>query len=171
MKDYEIKMTINRFREPNLELQINLDDIEDTEQTSVELFVQNTGRISATSAHFRVFIHEDFFSNCQGWYIDKNISMYEDIPVVVLSCNIGNSEDNPAYRYEFYPGMKIPISSKLDFNTIALDLRKIPYRQRSQCEIPIFIEVYTSNMRSKKKKVLFKIDRINRYHKVSEEDY
>jgi len=151
MYDYEVKMAINRFKEPKLELDIAISE------NCLEIFAKNVGAISAPSAHFKVFIPEYLYEGKQGvdWYLGNKLIEYEGFTVVALMCNWGGQN-----KMEFFPGLQFSLSSKALSNIICI---KMAHRYLDVVEFPIFYEIYATNMRPQKGKFIFKRSIIGRF--------
>lgn len=160
MHDYEVKMTINRFKEPKLELDIALSE-NSVGQKCLEIFAKNVGAISAPSAHFKLLIPQYLYDAKQGenWYLGNKPIEYNGFHVVVLMCNWGGQN-----KMEFFPELVIPLSSKSLSNTICIKVRR-PRINVSDVEFPIFYEIYATNMRPQKGKFLFKVYGVGRVSK------
>lgn len=156
MHDYEVKMAINRYREPKLELDIDLSE-NSAGQVCLEISAKNVGAISAPSAFFKLLIPKYLYKGTQGedWYLDGKPIEFNGFYVVQLMCNWGR--DYP----EFFPELSFPLSSKSLENTISINpIRpRIPERYE---EFPIFYEIFATNMRPQIGKLVFKIDRFGR---------
>lgn len=158
MYDYEVKMTINRYKEPKIELKMEL-SINNTNQHCLEIYAENTAPISASAAHFKLFIPEDFFGYKQGenWLLgDKMGIKYKDEYVAVLMYNW-----RVPYNTELFPEFTVTLSSKLLSDTIALK-NTCPKFEKGSIDIPIFYEIYTSNARPRKGKYIFTINRVGK---------
>jgi hypothetical protein len=161
MHDYEVKMAINRFKEPKLELDIDL-SWNSVGQKCLEISAKNVGAISAPSAHFKLLIPEYLYDTTQGeyWYLGNKPVEYKGVYVVVLTCN-WRGQNN----VEFFPKLTIPLSSKSLSNTICI---KCLRGYLELAEFPIFYEIYATNMRPQKGKFIFKISHVGRVSKKSE---
>ena len=157
MYDYEVKMVINRFKEPKLELDINLSE-NSMRQYCLEIFAKNVGATSAPAAHFKLLIPEYLYDTKRGeyWYLGDKTIEYNGSYVVVLMCNWGGQN-----KMEFFPELLFPLSSKSLDNTIYIKTLG-PRIYESDVEFPIFYEIYATNMRPQKGKFLFKIYRVGR---------
>lgn len=160
MHDYEVKMAINRFKEPKLELDIDLSE-NSVGQKCLEIFAKNVGPISAPSAHFKLLIPEYLYDTKQGfyWFLGNKPIEYNGFHVVALMCNWGGQN-----KMEFFPELMISLSSKSHNNTIYIKVKRPPMNV-SDVEFPIFYEIYATNMRPQKGKFLFKIYRVGRFSK------
>jgi len=169
MHDYEIKMVINRFKEPNLQLSFDLGQPKDG-LIPLEIFVKNMGRITASAAHFRLLIPSYLFHSVNGkeWYAGSETA-YEGLKVKPLLCNWGGPN-----KLDFFPGLMIPLSASSRPDRIWIIrlpqdvLMKIRFRyshQRakriSSIDIPLFYEIYATDMEPKKGKVFLHIDTLD----------
>lgn len=156
MHDYEVKMAINRYREPKLELDIDLSE-NSAGQVCLEISAKNVGAISAPSAFFKLLIPKYLYNGTQGeyWYLDDKPIEFNGSYVVQLMCNWGR--DYP----EFFPELSFPLSSKSLENTISINPIRPLITERYE-EFPIFYEIFATNMRPQIGKLVFKIDRLGR---------
>lgn len=154
MHDYEVKMTIDRLREPNIALHIDLSVLLTTSmQIPLEINAKNIGAISAPSAFIKFFIPTEFWGGFQGelWHLEKEPTIYNGIKVVALTCSLGASKQT-----ELFPGLEIPIS-KYPSDTICVKLNQVSAYNPSPVEITVFYEVYATNMKPKREKSMLKI--------------
>jgi len=165
MYDYEVKMTINRFIEPKIELQIDLSE-NLAGQNCLEIFAKNVGAISAPSAHFKLLIPEYLYDIKQGdgWYLGKETIEYKGVYVVCLMYNWGGPN-----KMEFFPGLMMPLSSKSLSDTVCIKVIRPPIPEPF-VEVPIFYEIYATNMKPRKGRFLFKIYRTGRISKVVDQE-
>lgn len=152
MYDYEVKMTMNKYREPKIELQIDL-SMNEAGQYCLQIFAKNTAPISASAAHFKLLIPEYIFEGIQGenWYLGKNVIEYNGEYVKVLMYNWGGP-----HKMEFFPELMFPLSSKSMSDTIVIKNIK-PKIGEGPFEVPIFYEIYASNARPRKGKYILTI--------------
>jgi hypothetical protein len=144
MHDYEVRMVMDRLKQPFIDLTIDLGHIIE-DHFSLEIVAKNSGLISAQSAQFRVGIPRTINSTALGsaWYCDP-LAAWGAIEVTLWMINCGSMS-----RLEFFPGLELPLSSKSGPNTLRLRLSGV-------LEVPIFYEIYATNMKPKSGKFAIK---------------
>lgn len=148
MHDYEVKMVMDRVREPFLDITMSLDHIID-DQFSLNVSARNSGLISAPSAYFRLIIPKMIAANREVslWRYEDDATY--DSSKVVISLNWGSGDT------EFFPGLSQTLASKSG-PTLRL-------RLETSMSHPIFYEIYATNMKPRKGKFLIKMGLAGRY--------
>jgi len=156
MHDFEVKMVMNRFKEPNLRL---IFEIGEKKGDSIMLIVyaKNVGKITASAAHFRLFIPEILSSHTEGreWKKGDKTVFYAENYMELLYFNWGG----PA-RLPLFPELSIYLSSPSISDKIWLKLPSIYVTAHTSW--PICYEIYATDMEPKKGKALLHADPFSR---------
>lgn len=153
MYDYEIKLVMNRFKEPNLEISFDLSQINDATATLL-VFLKNVGKVTPSGAHIKLLIPSQLFDGTEGseWHIAGS-AFYGDEPVEVLYFNWGGPQ-----RMPFLPELKFCLSGGPDPNKIRI---KTP-RQLNGLKRNLYYEIYADNMEPKEGSSVLSIDLLGR---------
>ena len=149
MHDYEVKMIMNRFREPNLQVSFDLREFEDDTAT-LFVFVKNVGKVTASAAHLRIIMPPKLLDGVEGreWHV-TGITTYNDEPVQFLYYNWGGPSKMP-----FFPGIRYSLSGGEEGDKIRI---KIP-REFDHTEMNVHFEIYAEDMEPKKGNAIFRSD-------------
>lgn len=149
MYDHEVKMVMNRFREPNLQVSFSLGEFENDTAT-LFVFVKNVGKVTASAAHLRILMPPKLLDGVEGrgWHVGS-IAMYNDEPVQFLYFNWGGPS-----RMPFFPGITYYLSGGEEGGKIRI---KIP-RELDRTEMNVYFEIYAEDMEEKKGNAIFHSD-------------
>ena len=155
MHDYEVKMVMNRFKEPNLRLNF---EIGEKKEDSIMLIVhaKNVGKTTAPAAHFRLLIPPKLSSHTEGieWKKADRTLFYAGNVVEMLYFNWGGPTKLP-----FFPELMLSLSAPSIRDKIWI---KPLSSYGTIVSWPIYYEIYATDMKPKKGKALLHVSAIGR---------
>lgn len=153
MYDHEIKMVMNRFREPNLQISFDVGEIKEGAAT-LFVSIKNIGKVTASSAHIKILISPLLFDRTEGseWHVGEGVAIFDDKPQQILYFNWGGPS-----RMPFLPGIMYALSGGAEKNKIWI---KIPSWTPPALEVtvPIYYEIYAEDMEPKNGSVILHVD-------------
>ena len=156
MHDYEVKMVMNRFKEPNLRLFFEISERKG-DLIMLIVYAKNVGKITASAAHFRLLIPLALSSHTEGreWKKDDKTVFYAENVMELLYFNWGGPT-----RLPFFPELPIYLSSPSISDKIWIKLPSIYVITHTSWLI--YYEIYATDMEPKKGKVLLHVDPASR---------
>jgi len=152
MYDHEIKLVMNRFKEPNLQVSFDLGEVKDRTATLL-VYVKNTGKVTAQAAHIRILIPPELLDGTEGidWHVG-GLAAYRGEFRQLLYFNWGGPT-----RMPFFPGLMYSLSGGVEQSKIRI---KIPSRKppAQETKVPIYYEIYAQDMEPKKGCAILHID-------------
>jgi len=162
MHDYEVKMVINRFREPVIELNASTDHGKEVSlpidgELQLVLEIENRGKVSAKSALVKIFLPTTFRQTTSGEWSELPITEYAGHGVRPFEVFIG-----PPIFPPIYPGIRFRILGPNTSDIIRILSPDEVYQVAAESmerriEIPIFYEIYAEDMAANKGKTVLRI--------------
>lgn len=149
MHDYEVKMVMSRFKEPNLRLIFEIGE-QKGDLIILNVYAKNVGKITASAAHFRLLIPPRLSSHTEGigWIKGDKIVFYAGTAMEMLYFNWGGPTKLP-----FFPELLISLSSPFIHDKIWI---KLPSNSFG-VSWPIYYEIYATDMEPKRGKALLHV--------------
>jgi len=149
MHDYEVKMVMNRLKEPNLRLIFEIGE-QKGDSIMLNVYAKNVGKITASAAHFRLLIPPKLSSRTEGieWRKEDKTVFYAGNAMEMLYFNWGGPTKLP-----FFPELMIRLSSPLSSDKIWIKLPPNSFNM----SWPIYYEIYATDMEPKKGKALLNV--------------
>ena len=150
MHNYEVKMVMNRFKEPNLRLIFEIGERKE-DSIMLNVYAKNVGKITTSAAHFRLLIPLVLSSHTEGieWQKADTTVYYAGNAMEVLYFNWGGPT-----RLPFFPELLLTLSSRFTSDKIWIK----PPSTYGVSTWPIYYEIYATDMEPKKGKALLHVD-------------
>jgi len=156
MRDYEVKMVMNRFREPILELNVPREGewryID--EELLLPLEIENKGKVSAQSALIELYVPASINPRSEGRWKARSPMQYNDMRVQPFDLFLGLPHNPP-----IYPGRRFSISGSDIPDKILVNIveKLIAQSFTEPFRFPIFYEIFAADMAPRKGKIVLEI--------------